>query len=438
MTHYVICPYSKPEYLDNLVEALNRQTFRDFTPIVVENGPAVGTFPRLEGAHVIQSEAHQSHAKNAALKLIRDLGDGSWSCFDCDDYYGKDYLKSQVEALQQGVIAGKSFGNMIYVSYEDGLYLHCLGTLDPSQVITGGAMSCRTAVVPDFPIIPYGEDGHWTWEMKTVHGATIVPTGPRHYCYNRKGQGHTWNIGSAEAPIKRTMKFLGDLPLETVNRSPRLVLGSQNNVARVVMLYTPDYLPAQVSVPDVQAYCRVWDYDLTVYRDRIVPEWPAAWGKVVATRRALDEVPEDSWVMWMDADMIFRRYNLPLEWMIRPDKDLMISSDHNGLCTGLYLIKNTPLMRQFFDDLLKDVRMDWPWEQNAMKDLLIARPEYQERVGLIPETVVANPSTGRSPGAFVKHYWGNSYPDRNRLLQAMRQDIAYRDTGRHRGRMFAG
>ncbi len=436
MTHYVICPYSKPEYRDNLLQALERQTFRDFKAVVVENGPALGTFPQLDGVMVLQSDTHQSHAKNKALNWIRQQGNASWSCFDCDDYYGPDYLKSQIEALAQGDLVGKSFGNMLYVSYEDGLYLHCVGTLNRNNALTGGAMTCRTAHVPDFPIMPVGEDGHWSWTMQTKHKATVFPTGPRHYCYNRKGTGHTWDIGQVEQGIKNTMRSLGDLPLEVVSLPPRLVLSQQENVAKVLMLFTPDYVPARVSVPDVRRYCEIWDYSLTVYEDKIVPEWPAAWGKILATRKALDEIPEDEWVAWMDADMLFRRFNQTLESLIRPDKDLMISMDLKGLCTGFYVIRNTPLMKQFLDDLLKDVRMEWPWEQDAMKDLLESRPDYQERVGYIPEALVANPASGRSSRALIMHYWANGHSDRESLLQTMRRDIFYRDTGRSRGRMF--
>lgn len=437
MTHYVICPYSKPEYRDNLVAALNRQTYRDFTPVIVENGPAVGTFPQLEGAVVLQSGAHQSLAKNVALQWIRDQGDASWSCFDCDDYYGKDYLTSQLKALEGADLVGKSFGNMMYVSYEDGLYINCPGTLEQGKSLTGGAMTCRTAVVPDFPIVPVGEDGHWSWEMISLRQAKLVHTGPRHYCYNRGGTGHTWDLGSAEERIKKGMRFLGVLPLQTVEQSPRIAMGVTEQVVNVVMLYTPDYTPAQVSVPDVQRYCDIWDYPLTVYTDRVVPEWPAAWGKIVASLKALKEAPEGAWVMWMDADMLFRRNDRTLESLIEPGKDFMISTDANGICTGLFLIRNTPLMQAFFEDLLKDVRQEWPWEQNAMKDLLASRPDYQERVGLISPRVVANPSSGRCPTAFVMHYWGNGYPNRDSLMRQMKKDIYLRNTGRNRGRLFS-
>lgn len=437
MTHYIICPYSKPEYLDNLKGALERQTFRDFIPIIVENGPAVGTFPRLEGYVILTSEAHQSHAKNTAHRWIRKQGDGSWSVFDCDDYYGPEYIQSQLDALEGYDIAGKSFSNMLYLKYDDGLYLSYPGVLDTTKSLTGGAITCRTAHVLDYPVIAVGEDGYWIWHM-VRDGAKINHTGPRHYCYNRSGLGHTWSLNSKlEATLKKNMVKLGDLPIEVVNDNPRNLLYPQVKIARMVMLYTPDYAPAKVSVPDIQQYCKIWEYSLQVHTDRLEPSWPAAWNKILATLNALKEVAEGEWVMWMDADMVMKRYNRPLESLVDTDKDFMISVDSQGICTGLYLIRNVPLMREFFSNLLLDIRQEWPWEQDAMKDLLASRPDYLERVGHIPETIVQNPSSEGSMCAMIMHYWGNGYPYREGLLKKMQRDIYLRDSGRRSGRLFS-
>lgn len=437
MTHYVICPYSKPEYLDNLLGALGRQTFRDFTPIIVENGPAVGTFPALAGAVVLQSDAHQSLAKNLAMKWVREHGDASWSVFDCDDYYGPLYLQTQLDGLLKRDIAGKSFSNMMYIKYDEGIYLSCAGIANIRNSLTGGTISCRTAHVMDYPLISVGEDGFWFSQM-VQKGAAICNTGPRYYCYNRSGGGHTWAPDKqSEEALKRNMVLLGDVSVTIADQPPRFALESSERVHQVVMLYTPDYTPGHVSVPDVRHYCGIWDYEFKVYEDKIDPTLPAAWGKILGSLRALEQTPENEWVMWMDADMLFRRHNSTLESLIDPSKDFMISVDHRGLCTGLFLIRNTPLMREFFTELLTDVRMDWPWEQDAMKDLLGRRLDIAARVGHIPETIVQNPSTPQSSKALVMHYWGNAYPTRQALTDRMRRDILYRDTGRNRGRLFA-
>lgn len=430
--HYVICPYSKPEYLDNLLGSFQRQVFRGFKPIIVENGPAVGTFPREVGAVILTSEAHQSHAKNEGLRWLRENGDASWSVFDCDDYYGPEYLKSQVAALEGHDMAGKSFGNMMYVMFDDGLYLNGMGNLNFARHLNGGATSCATANVPNYPIMPAGEDGAWCRLMNGLEART-AHTGPKYYGYNRMGTGHTWDMHTS---LKKTMTFLGQLPIDTINHSPRSILHPHERVAKVVMLATPDYEAGSISIPDMRKYCTIWDYPLVAYSDKLEPDWPAAWSKIVACLRAMNEVAEGEWVFWTDADMVMLRHTQPLETLIKPDKDFMISIDKNGICTGLFLIRNTVQMRSFFTDLLQDVRQDWPWEQDAMKDLLAKRPDYAERVGHIPESLVRNPVSRRYPGALFMHYWANGFSSKDQLLQRMRREIANRDAGRSEGRLF--
>src|SRR6185369_10875662 len=177
----------------------------------------------------------------------------------------------------------------------------------------------------------------------------------------------------------------------------------------------------------------IWEYPFTVYPDRINQELPASWNKVLACLQALEEVPDRAWVLWMDADMVLRRHNQPMESLIDSEKDFMISRDSQGICMGFFMIRNTPLMKVLFADLLKDVRMDWPWEQDALKELL-ATPDYAKRVGYIPETSAANPASGRAPGALVMHYFGNHFATGEKLRHQMQRDIWCRDMGRSRGR----
>jgi len=430
---HVICPFSKPEYADNLAGAIRRQTRGGSAFVVVENGPAVGAFPAMGGVTVLRSEAHQSAAKNAGLDWVRRGGGGRWSVFDCDDYYGPGYLEDQMAALDRGAdMAGKAYGSLMYVRFEEGLYLDGLGrSPGGGAFLNGGSMSCSTADVPDFPMIPVGEDGEWH-RMMAGRGAKAANTGARHYCYNRVGGGHTWDPGPKPmAAQKRRMQFLGDLPLSTCDLPPRTVVpGRQGqSVARVVMLHTPDYLPAAVSVPDMASYCRMWGYELEVHSEIMRPDWPAAWNKIPAVDEAMKSVPEGEWVLWMDCDMVMERLEVPLELMARPEKDLMVSVDQNGICTGFFLIRNVPLMRGLMSDLMQDMRPEWPWEQDAAKDLLAARPDYAERVGHIPESLVQNPVSRPSAHAVVMHYWGNRFADRSALAATMARDVALRDRG---------
>lgn len=433
MKEYVICPFSKPEHAQNLLGAIRRQRRHGSVFLVVENGPAVGAFPAAEGVVTLRSGAHQSSAKNAGLDWVRRNGGGRWSVFDCDDYYGPGYLDDQMAALDGGAtMAGKAYGSLMYVRFEEGLYLDGIrGSSDSGTFLNGGSMSCATSDVPDFPVIPVGEDGEWHKTM-IRRGAKTVNTGARHYCYSRVGTGHTWDPGPRPmAAQKRRMHFLGDLPPSTCDLPPRVVAAGADgqSVSRVVMLHTPDYSPAAVAVPDMAAYCRMWGYELEVHSEMLRPDWPAAWNKIPAVARAMASVPEGDWVLWMDCDMVMTRLGVPLEFMARPGKDFMVSVDRNGICTGFFLVRNVPLMREFMSDLMGDMRPDWPWEQDAAKELIASRQDYSERVGHIPESLVQNPVSVPSTHAAVMHYWGNRYADRSALAQTMARDIAVRDRG---------
>ena len=435
MSNYVICPFSKPQFAAKLRANLDRQTFQGFTPVVVENGPAVGSYEEDGRTVILRSDAHQSHAKNAALAWIRERGGGTWSVFDCDDYYAPGYLEDQMRALEGGAeLAGKAFGSLMYIRFDDGLYLDGMkATPSYSRFLNGGAMSCRTAEVMDFPVVPIGEDGEWHREMREA-GMRSVNTGARHYCYNREGDGHTWSLPKpAEEGYKRRMLSLGDLPESACEAPPRLMMGSAEKVSRVVMLHTPDYLLASVAVPDMRDYCRLWGYDLDHYGDLIEPSWPASWNKIPALLAAMDKVDEGDWVLWMDCDMAMTRIELPLERLTRADKDVMFSVDGNGICLGYFLIRNVPMMRKFLMDLTSEFYPEWPWDQNSAKRRISRDPELAARVGHISESMVQNPVSRPSRHSMVMHYWGNSKADKAALLERMKKDIASRDSMVRRG-----
>ncbi len=435
MNNYVICPFSKPGFAEKLRANLARQTFQGFTPIVVENGPAVGSYGEDGRTVILRSDAHQSLAKNAALAWIRERGGGTWSVFDCDDYYAAGYLEDQMKALEgEAELAGKAFGSLMYIRFDDGLYLDGMkGSPSYSKFLNGGAMSCRTADVQDFPVVPIGEDGEWHREMREA-GMKSVNTGARFYCYNREGTDHTWGLEKgAEEGYKRRMAALGDLPESSCERPPRSMLDTDGqSVSRVVMLHTPDYAPASVAVPDMREYCRLWGYDLDHYGDLVEPKWPASWNKIPTLLSAMDGSKEGDWVLWMDCDMLMTRVELPLERLTRADKDFMFSVDGNGICLGFFFIRNVPMARKFLNDLFQEWCPHWPWEQNSAKSLIYRDQELAARVGHISESMVQNPVSRPSRHSMVKHYWGNS-KDRAALVERMKKDVAGRESMVRRG-----
>ncbi|HEY6022332.1 MAG TPA: hypothetical protein VIY48_21480, partial [Candidatus Paceibacterota bacterium] len=91
---YTVTAWHRPDDLRSILDNLARQRFRDFLPIIVANGAAKdcgerGILERMPGVIMLESEPHQSFAKNAALERLRKTDpDSVWTTFDGDDWYG--------------------------------------------------------------------------------------------------------------------------------------------------------------------------------------------------------------------------------------------------------------------------------------------------------------------------------------------------------------
>lgn len=201
----VICPMGR-DNAKALQANVRRQSFQDFQLVVAENGPGRGScYTAGLVAHVVQSEHHQSHAKNAALAKARCLGATHWATFDDDDYYGPGYLAELVAAFEAGHrVVGKcahftrlASGNVIYSSgdVEDDL---------SNTEATGLQGPTLAAEFWDgMPLFQdtgrYGEDARWLRDV-TALGVPMWTTSPFHFCYQRHGLGlgHTWPMRDAD------------------------------------------------------------------------------------------------------------------------------------------------------------------------------------------------------------------------------------------------
>ncbi len=104
---FLVCPFHRPVDAENVLANWRRQS-SECGLVVVENGPALGTFPRDAGAVVLSSEAHQSAAKNRGLEFAAELGAEFWLTLDSDDWYGPDYVRESVDALERAALVGKA------------------------------------------------------------------------------------------------------------------------------------------------------------------------------------------------------------------------------------------------------------------------------------------------------------------------------------------
>lgn len=177
----VIAPHARPEFAANL-RANFEQQGADCRLVVVENGPAVGTWQPSERVTVLRSDAHQADAMNMGLAWLRENGNGPWARFDDDDHYGCAYL-ADTEALlasSRADVVGKPWA---FVLHDEGLFRF----LSPAGTpFTGGTLAARSADVLPFERRS-DDDVDWCERMR-AQGARLQPGKAWDYCYDRRSR----------------------------------------------------------------------------------------------------------------------------------------------------------------------------------------------------------------------------------------------------------
>lgn len=100
-------------------------------------------------------------------------------------------------------------------------------------------------------------------------------------------------------------------------------------------------------------YCELHNYKLIVANDHLDKSRPPAWSKILAV---LQYLPDFDYLFYLDMDIVIMNLNRPLEAYIHASqvlsanrsKDLILTSDWNGLNTGAFLIRNTVWAESFF------------------------------------------------------------------------------------------
>lgn len=160
-------------------------------------------------------------------------------------------------------------------------------------------------------------------------------------------------------------------------------------------------------------YCETHGYTYIRYRELIDPNLIATWNKLIAVQRELSKF---DWILWLDADALIVNPKHRIEDVIAPfeqGKEMLFSSDIQGLCAGVFFAKNTPWVREFLSAAL--VLGETPdcghlHEQQTIKSLYQIFPNVRDRIALIPDSVIHYPHSEFNPNAFILHYWAISNP----------------------------
>ena len=121
------------------------------------------------------------------------------------------------------------------------------------------------------------------------------------------------------------------------------------------------------------AYCQKWGYDLiidTIPSTDLEGREPA-WGKIPFLRKLI-RLDRYQWIMWMDMDAFFMRFDLPVHQLISDKGDLIITKDWHGINTGVFFMRSCPYSTFLLSQMWSVPEHFWePWyEQSALMALL--------------------------------------------------------------------
>jgi hypothetical protein len=139
--------------------------------------------------------------------------------------------------------------------------------------------------------------------------------------------------------------------------------------------------------PTVEHYGRKHNIDTIFLTERLCPERPAAWDKIVLIKGLLKYYEV---VMWMDSDTIIVNPEPNIKNEIRPDTIMLLCTHQcvEPCCpnTGVWIVKNNPKSLELLEEIWGQTDMinHHPWEQGALFKLLgFPNPkDYYKYLGL--------------------------------------------------------
>ena len=185
---------------------------------------------------------------------------------------------------------------------------------------------------------------------------------------------------------------------------------------------SPDRLGMSRKVRNQQeSYCKNKGYEYSAFERNLALQNPSDpfplpfWSKIAGINQLLEKDSKTEWIVWLDDDAVVMNPNIDMKQFIQDHGGLdlnthvIVTKDVHGaatdLNTGVLLVRNSDISRQFFRDLWA-VR-DQPiagqgysysncanqlclHEQQAMHDLLknpdqFNKPDYKKYVKIIPQ-----------------------------------------------------
>ncbi len=174
-----------------------------------------------------------------------------------------------------------------------------------------------------------------------------------------------------------------------------------------------------VSSEQFKRYCARHGYSYHQSNSSLLAENPY-FSKVKLLRERLQHV---DYVLWVDADCVFTdesesgKIEDLIKYILPQHCNMLISQDRSGICTGVFLLKNTVWSHRMLEawDFLGLIDKH---DQNTLKTMMQS-PQVSQKVGLIPESVVSNRNSPGGIGTFIHHFWATASDNQEATAVAM-------------------
>jgi len=191
----------------------------------------------------------------------------------------------------------------------------------------------------------------------------------------------------------------GSLPLLAV---VSLSTGVANETSKAFWQHRMSYI-------NKLAYCQRWGYDL------IIDEIPSTelegrqpvWGKIPFLRKLI-HLKRYQWLMWMDMDAFFMRFDLPIHELITNDGDLILARDFNGINFGVFFLRSSPYSTELLSQMWSVPEQFWePFQEQSALSALVG--DYSKQKLEDSDPVKYNTTLHQQHIMYVRQRDMNSY-----------------------------
>lgn len=160
----------------------------------------------------------------------------------------------------------------------------------------------------------------------------------------------------------------------------------------IVSVHTPNYQSlADYTWTNKVEYAERHGYRHYCKTDNFTAKY-APGEKIPLVKKYLVDNPDVEWVMWVDTDTLITNFNTKLEDLVDEKYHIIISTDGNGVNSGIFFMRNSPECHAYIDWML-EVYPEYEnkytfWAEQDTLNASLDMPEWNHLIKVIPQYLI--------------------------------------------------